>query len=301
MKKIILLLGTALLSLLFSSSNISQSNMNDEEKALPALKARNISLNSLQDQTTPSTESLSGDSSQPSYVEAYRDFLLHIDTYEGNCDFPIKGYYLMDFNFDQIPELLVYHDSGGSMGGYFHNYCFNENKITAIRNDQNEPAQISNYTQILADYENKKIYLLKEMYLLVGNVNGTYGYVRELINQGTTPWVHDILKLSVNEETNLLQYESNHDDEDKYLLDTELKDCLITEYYSDSGWTVIQPDQYYKLKRELIPLKNSFIDLRDTDVYFLGVIDDGTEEYKNIKMTEEEIDILFLKWLDSVE
>ena len=38
------------------------------------------------------------------YFQAYRDFLLSADI--DSChDFPIYGYYLLDFNFDRIPEL----------------------------------------------------------------------------------------------------------------------------------------------------------------------------------------------------
>lgn len=52
-----------------------------------------------------------------------------------------------------------------------------------VLTDKNEPARTSSYSQILADSENEKVYLLKEMYMLRGNENGTYGYIREIINQ----------------------------------------------------------------------------------------------------------------------
>lgn len=59
-------------------------------------------------------------------------------------------------------------------------YYYDGNGISRILNDRGEPVQISDYTQILADFEQKKVYLLNEMYLLQGNENGTYGYVREI-------------------------------------------------------------------------------------------------------------------------
>ena len=100
------------------------------------------------------------DDEKPAYVKAYMDFLLHADIDQGH-DFPIRGYYLFDLNFDDIPELGVLHDSWGSMGGYFTYYYFDGNGITAVLNDRGEPVRVSNYTQILADFEQKKVYLLK--------------------------------------------------------------------------------------------------------------------------------------------
>ena len=58
-----------------------------------------------------------------------------------------------------------------------------------------EQARVSNYTQVLADFEQKKVYLLKEMYLLQGNVNGTYGYVREIKSEDQCLCVYDVLDL----------------------------------------------------------------------------------------------------------
>ncbi len=178
------------------------------------------------------------------------------------------------------------------MGGYFNFYCFDGNQTTAVLDSQNEPARISDSTQILADLEHKKLYLLKEMYLLVGNENGTYGYVRDIIDHDNLPYVNDILRLDVNQEMNLLQYDTDYYSEDDYLSDAELTDCLVTQYDAGSGWSDILPTEYLKLKRELIPAKNSFVDLRNTDAVFLVSEDD--------KITAEDIDALLLKWEQSL-
>lgn len=240
------------------------------------------------------------------YVKRYTDFLLKTDIDAGN-DFPIRGYYLFDLNFDNIPELGVLHDSGGSLGGYFTYYRFDGNEIVAVLTDKNEPARISSYTQILADSENEKVYLLKEMYLLQGNPNGTYGYIREIINPNGIPCVYDILSLEVDQESNLEKhYEKSYECENDYLSDAELDDCLITQYYFKGKWNEISSDEYLKLKKEFISEENAFIDLRDIDVYILlcGSTDeliDVNGQYKNIQITEEEIDILFLKWFKYIE
>lgn len=275
MKKIRLPLGIVICLFLVSCSNNNTSKFLSQNAVISLPK-------------TPTW----GDSKNLSYPKSYTDFLLSMDQSENDDGFPVSGYYLLDLNFDNIPELGVHHDSGGSMGGYFNFYCFDGNQTTAVLDSQNEPARISDSTQILADMEHKKLYLLKEMYLLVGNENGTYGYVRDIIDHDNLPYVNDILRLDVNQEMNLLQYDTDYYSEDDYLSDAELTDCLVTQYDAGSGWSDILPTEYLKLKRELIPAKNSFVDLRNTDAVFLVSEDD--------KITAEDIDALLLKWEQSL-
>lgn len=215
------------------------------------------------------------DEDMPEYVKAYTEFLLYEDIDEGH-DFPIRGYYLFDLNFDDIPELGVLHDSWGSMGGYFTLYYYDGNGISRILNDRGEPVQVSDYTQILADFEQKKVYLLKEMYLLEGNDNGTYGYVREIRSEGQVPCVYDILNLYVDQESarELIfedDYGNQYENEDGFLLDSELEECLITQRYLEKEWIDISSSEYLKQKRELIPEDNSFVDVRwNEDLQYLG-------------------------------
>lgn len=239
----------------------------------------------------------------PAYVKAYTDFLLRENIDEG-YDFPIRGYYLFDLNFDEIPELGILHDSWGSMGGYFTCYYFDGNGITAVLNDRGEPVQISNYTQILADYQRKKVYLLKEMYLLQGNENGTYGYVREIKSEGQVPCVYDILNLEVDQQSDLRShFGTQYAGEDAFLLAPELEDCLITQRYSGDGWVTISSSEYLKQKRELIPEENSFVDLRDGDLNYLGANydDNGGLLYTDVKMKKEEVEELFRRFEQSLK
>ena len=239
------------------------------------------------------------------YIKAYREFLLNTDMdSDDDTGFPVRGYYLFDLDFDNIPELGVFHDSLGSMGGYFTFYRFDRNRIIPILNSESLPARCSNYTQLLADFENEKVYFLKEMYLLQGNNNGTYGYVREVVIQNQELYVYNILDLEVDPESDLKRhYEKSYASEDDFLSDTELDECLITQYNSNSGWEEISSKEYLMYKRELIPDENTFVDLRDTDVYHLGsteeMLDEADGIYKNIQMTSEEMDVLFTKWLES--
>lgn len=240
------------------------------------------------------------------YVKKYTDFLLNTDIDVGN-DFPIIGYYLFDLNFDNIPELGVLHDSGGSLGGYFTYYRFDGKEIVVVLTDKNEPTRSSNYTQILADFKNEKIYLLKEMYMLQGNPNGTYGYIKEIINKNGIPCIYDVLSLEVNQESDLEKhYNKSYECENDYLSDAELDDCLITKHYFKEKWDEISSDEYLKLKKELIPEGNLFIDLRNIGVYILlcessSELVDVNEQYKKIKITDEEVDMLFLKWFKYIE
>lgn len=246
------------------------------------------------------------DSEVPSYVRAYTEFLLseNTDPADYEEDFPIRGYYLFDVNFDNIPELGILHDSWGSMGGYFTLYCFDENKITAVSYDNGKPLRFSNYTQVLADFEQKKCYLLKEMYLLQGNGNGTYGYMREIKNDGQVPYVYNILNLEVDAESDLMSHFGTHyDDEDGFLSDPELDDCLITQHYIGNQWIDISSKEYLKQKRALIPAENSFVDLRNLDLNYLGANydEDGTLLYTDVRMEKNEIDKLFRRFMQSLQ
>ncbi len=244
---------------------------------------------------------------EPAYVKAYTDFLLYEDIDQGH-DFPIRGYYLFDLNFDDIPELGVLHDSWGSMGGYFTYYYFDGNKITAVLNDRGEPARASNYTQILADFEQKKVYMLKEMYLLQGNENGTYGYVREIKNKDQAPCVFDILNLEVDRESDResdleSHFGTQYECEDDFLLDSGLEDCLITQHYMENEWLDISSAEYLKQKRKLIPEENHFVDLREGDLSYLGANydDDGDLLYTDVRMEKDEIGQLFRRYEQSLE
>lgn len=243
----------------------------------------------------------------PAYVEAYTKFLLYEDI-DSDPGFPIRGYYLFDLNFDDIPELGILHDSWGSMGGYFTLYYYDGNGISKILNDGGEPVRISNYTEILADYEQKKVYLLKEMYLLQGNENRTYGYVREIGSEGQVPCVYDILNLYVDQEKAMERilagnYGNRHENEDGFLLDSELEEYLITQRYSKEKWIPISSSEYFELKRELIPEENSFVDVRlNEDLQYLGGANFGEDGFlMDVKMEKEEIVELFSRYMESVE
>lgn len=181
MKRNMCLLSIALCLLLVSWQTSAQDNYDWEENADREMQIEHTVQEEAEDATPPDEtaydESTSDEEAEPAnddmpaYVKAYMEFLLYEDIDNGH-DFPIRGYYLFDLNFDDVPELGVLHDSWGSMGGYFTFYYFDGNGIARILNDRGEPVQVSNYTQILADFEQKKVYLLKEMYLLQGNDTG---------------------------------------------------------------------------------------------------------------------------------
>lgn len=235
------------------------------------------------------------------YFQAYQEFLLYTDIDQGS-DFPIWGYYLFDMNFDGVPELGVLHDSGGSMGGYFTFYRFDGKEIVpAVLDEKGSPRQISNYTRILADRDREKMFLLKEMYLLRGNYNGTYGYLSEITDDNGVLYCVDRLRLNVDCDDETMIDSEMHNCEDEFLRDKALAQCLIAEIYANGEWETIRPEEYLTKKREWIPEDNLFTDIRDTEVYILMVdsVYDLMEEegkYRNRQMTEEEVDILFAKW-----
>lgn len=304
MKRSMCLLSGVLCLFLVSCQTVRTSVQDDSDWEDNAMQQVQIE-HAAQDEVSSDEEKYIWDDDTPEYVKAYTEFLLNEDIDNGH-DFPIRGYYLFDLNFDDIPELGILHDSWGSMGGYFTLYYYDGNGISRILDDRDEPMQISNYTQILADYEQKKVYLLKEMYLLVGNDNGTYGYVREIKSEGQVPCVYDILNLYVDQEIAMERIfddsdENQHENEDGFLLDSELEECLVAQRYSEEEWINISTSEYWKLKRELIPEDSSFVDVRDGDLNYLGANydDDGYLLYTDVKMGKEEIEQLFRLFIRS--
>lgn len=302
MKRSMCLLSGALCLFLVSCQTAVQDNSYREEDVNQEIQIKQTVQDEVADELPSDEEVELWDEDIPEYVKAYTEFLLY-DDMDSDSGFPIRGYYLFDLNFDDIPELGVLHDSWGSMGGYFTLYYYDGNGISRILNDRGEPVQISNYTQILADYEQKKVYLLKEMYLLVGNENGTYGYVREIKSEDQVPCVYDILNLYVDQESAMElifegDYENQYENEDGFLLDSELEECLITQRYLEKEWIDISSSEYWKFKRELIPEDNSFVDVRrNEDLQYLGEAsydDEGNLRYTDVKMDKVEIEQLFL-------
>ena len=312
--KIILICGL-LLCLILAACNISTEIVSDLETQAnqsmlptsdlaPTVEPIQASVSTTGEDIfiSPDNTSTSEPSYIKTYIQAYTDFLLKSDIDADNdSGLPIRGYYLFDLDFDDIPELGVFHDSFGSMGGYFTYFRFDGESVVPIMNGYNSPAQFSNYTEALADDANKKVYFLKEMYLLRGNENGTYGYLRELAIQDGVPSVYDILSLIVDEKSVLDIHIGNaYFSEDEFLSDIELDVCLITKHYADGEWEDISSAEYLELKREIIPMDNSFTNLLDTDICYIGaeadMLDDIDWSYKSIRLTLAEINTLFSKW-----
>lgn len=299
MKKKECFMGIWLCLLLASCSTSGQADQDLEGRVGQGIQRTNQIEETASDESQP-YDTQYGEMSteeEAAYVKAYTEFLLD-ENMEPGHDFPIRGYYLLDLNFDKIPELGILHDSGGSMGGYFTFFYFDGKEITAVLNERGEAERISNYTEVLADYEQKKVYLLKEMYLLVGNSNGTYGYVREIKSEDQVPCVYDLINLEVDPEGDLdelakIYLEKDYFSEEDFLTAPELEDYLITQYYSEKEWIDITPAEYLERKRELIPETNSFVDLRDQAAYYLGGNYDEDGFYTDVRMGEEEINQLF--------
>lgn len=301
-KKYVFFCGALCLLLVFiytiatsqQNDSVLKKNINQEvqtEEIIP----KDVSDKTLSDESPSEKETVLADNEKPAYIKAYTEFLLHADI-DPEPGFPIRGYYVFDLNFDQIPELGVLHDSWGSMGGYFTYYYFDGNEVTAVLNDNGEPARSSNYTQMLADSEQKKVYLLKEMYLLQGNENGTYGYVREIKSKGQAPCVYPILNLEVDQGSDLMSHmDAQYACEDEFLSDSDLEDCLITQRYTENEWITISSAAYLNQKRELIPEENHFVDLLEGASHYLGANydDDGALSYTDVRMEKEEIEQLF--------
>lgn len=315
MKKIICLCAVLLCLLTTASCH----HPGEASTSGPALESSSLPPSSEAPSTTlaaPSTRArietttskpliLSGRKNRP-YFKAYAEFLLHSDTnMEEDPGFPIFGYYLIDLNFDRIPELGVYRDSGGTLWGYFTFYGFDGKKVVPVLDDTGKPARSSTHTQILADKKNQRVYLFKEARLLGGNDDGLYGYLHEIRNRNGVPCVHYILNLEVSAGCALEKQIEDQHEEDAYLTNRKLEACLLTQRWSDGKWKEISSAQYLKKKRQIIPEKNSFVDLLDTKARVvcdsIMELSDKTGRSHDKKLTSEEIDLLFTKWLDQAK
>ena len=212
------------------------------------------------------------------YYSAYKEFMLSYPTVDEENEFPVYGFYLVDMNFDKIPELAVRHHSGGTLGGYFLYYYFDGEEVRPVLDGFGEPARSmdNDWVKMLADFENNKVYILKEMYESGGNDNFAYGYVREIITDE-------------NGAVSMM-----------YILETDVEQSRI---FADGEWYDISPVDYIEIKLGLIPEDNEFIDLFETELFCLlyeypmGIGEDE-ENYRQI--AEEEINVLFNAWLESL-
>jgi len=217
-------------------------------------------------------------------------------------EFPVFGFYLIDMNFDKIPELAVRRHSGGTLGGYFLYYYFDGEEVKPVLNSDGEPARSmdNDWVKLLADFENNKIYILKEFCMFGGNDNFNYGYVREIItDENGAIFMNNILDLTAawgaSGEKDYI-----YSSENEYLSDPELDGLLITRIFADGEWYDISSVDYLEIKLSLIPEENEFIDLFETEVFCLlyeypmGI---GEDEGIYRQITEEEIDLLFAAWL----
>jgi hypothetical protein len=273
-----------------TEQNTVEQHNNDPSESFIAVQSVDVL-----EHETPAT------ANEEAYIAAYKDFLLNHDFTDDN-GFPVFAYYLFNMDFDRIPELGVLYHSGGSLGGYFTYYRFDGNGIVPILNNEGTPVSCSDQTLILGDAGNNKTYLLKEMYLLQGNENGKYGYVREAISRNGVLSVLDVLDLCVDEKSDINMYSDNsYFYEDDFLSDSELDECLITRYLSNGEWKEITSEEYLKLKRELIPAADMFIDLLDSNVC-ITMYDSIYEasangEYQNVLITADDVEELLSKWL----
>ena len=79
----------------------------------------------------------------------------------------------------------------------------------------------------------------------------------------------------------------------------------LTKRYSNGKSKEISSAQYLKKKRQIIPEKNSFVDLLDTKARvvcdsIMELLDEDSRSHDK-KLTSEEIDLLFTKWLDQTK
>lgn len=175
--------------------------------------------------------------------------------------------------------------------------------MNAGRRDMNGNAvRNSNYSRLLADYENRKVYFFREMYLLLGNENGYYGHVYEVVDNGGIPSVNYILHLEVDTDLDLeVRMRATHDSEDGYLSDPELEECLITEQFFGGEWIEITSAQYLEVKQRLVPDADALADLYDQGVHYYlydengGVYDEDGMHGTGV-ISECGICKLFLDW-----
>ncbi|MBQ9990701.1 MAG: hypothetical protein IJP31_07150 [Lachnospiraceae bacterium] len=231
------------------------------------------------------------------YLSAYEDYILNQDQDPGE-EFPIKGYCLVDLNFDLVPELGVYHDSMGSMGAWFAYYGFDGKEVVPL-------FQTSVYTQILADPGEQEVFLFREMYLLSGNDNGLIGYVSRLKQENGMITYAPILSLSVDEGRVIEAWNKgkelpDYSTEDEYLADETMNKYIFTEYWDQDGWQEISLAEYLERKRELIPDENKLVDLTEGEACLLAKEQEDDEDklysWENWIPEEEKIHRLFEEW-----
>lgn len=239
---------------------------------------------------------LQADKKEKSWQSVYREFLLQ-NEYEDPA-FPTKEIYLIDLNRDELPEMVILHSSGGSMGGYYSFFYYDGKSVKSIMDKEGKNIRCGTGLQMRFFPETNRLIFYHEMIHIFGNEQGTYGYLKELINENGVPCVNNMIQVMPSPEATIEKaLESDYQNEDQLVSNSDL---VLAQKLSEKEWHQITGEEYIVQKYLFMNPDESFMDYWNFGVSvslstFYEAIEDSEEGIKNIP-TQMEIEELFFEW-----
>ncbi len=108
----------------------------------------------------------------PDWARAYWEFIFN-GRYSFD-DFAVSAVGLLDLNQDETPELVLYHYSSGSLGGWYSFYYYNGSEAVPVFNQEGEAVVCGTGLYLYYYPESRKLMMYHMMSIILGNYQGSY-------------------------------------------------------------------------------------------------------------------------------
>ena len=244
----------------------------------------------------------------PDWARAYWDFIFN-GRYSFD-DFPVSAAGLLDLNQDETPELVLYHYSSGSLGGWYAFYYYNGREAVPVFNQEGEAVVCGTELHLYYYPESRKLMMYHMMYLVLGNYQGSYGYVREVEETDGAPSVRNIIRVGQHPELTMeIAQDAEKDPGGTAGIAANREDALVSnellalaEKYENGQWETISGEEYIREKYQLIPLGEVRKDYWEygvevtMDAYFTYQWQCAKDEDYRVLPTREEFEELLARW-----
>ena len=196
----------------------------------------------------------------PDWARAYWEFIFN-GRYSFD-DFAVSAVGLLDLNQDETPELVLYHYSSGSLGGWYSFYYYNGSEAVPVLNQEGEAVVCGTHLYLYYYPESRKLMMYHRMSIILGNYQGSYGYVREVEETDGAPSVRNIIRVRQHPELTMeIAQDARKAPGETAGIAANREDALVSnellalaEKYENGQWETVSGEEYICEKYQLIPL-----------------------------------------------